>query len=220
MDSANLAICFAPNLLRQEVNDLTSIINTGKQSSIIDTLIEQQEWVFDPYPEEDAMEEDGGEGDDGNAGDQEEELELSQAAAEYSAPMVADENEYELIEEGIEARSRGVERQGDKDGSGLEEGEYEDEDEAHVELQQQTLHDYQDEILGQHEQEYRQDQEYFAVENDPHRHYESAPALKTMVAAMTTVAAPVVTATCFPPAGHVEEREEGRSLPGVSKSPF
>ncbi|KAF9190183.1 Rho GTPase-activating protein 21 [Haplosporangium sp. Z 767] len=53
MDSANLAICFAPNLLRQEVNDLTSIINTGKQSSIIDTLIEQREWVFDPYPEED-----------------------------------------------------------------------------------------------------------------------------------------------------------------------
>ncbi|KAI8601464.1 Rho GTPase activation protein [Dissophora ornata] len=53
MDSANLAICFAPNLLRQEVDDLTSIINTGKQSSIIDTLIEQREWVFDPYPEED-----------------------------------------------------------------------------------------------------------------------------------------------------------------------
>ncbi|KAG0366976.1 Rho GTPase-activating protein 21 [Gamsiella multidivaricata] len=56
MDSANLAICFAPNLLRQEVNDLTSIINTGKQSSIIDTLIEQREWVFDPYPEDDEEE--------------------------------------------------------------------------------------------------------------------------------------------------------------------
>ncbi|KAF9940762.1 hypothetical protein BGZ65_006224 [Modicella reniformis] len=53
MDSANLAICFAPNLLRQEVDDLTSIINTGKQSSIVDTLIEQREWVFDPYPEDD-----------------------------------------------------------------------------------------------------------------------------------------------------------------------
>ncbi|KAG0263657.1 Rho GTPase-activating protein 21 [Mortierella polycephala] len=56
MDSANLAICFAPNLLRQEVDDLTSIINTGKQSSIIDTLIEQREWIFDPYPEEDEEE--------------------------------------------------------------------------------------------------------------------------------------------------------------------
>ncbi|KAF9979936.1 Rho GTPase-activating protein 21 [Mortierella antarctica] len=53
MDSANLAICFAPNLLRQQVDDMTSIINTGKQSSIIDTLIEQREWIFDPYPEED-----------------------------------------------------------------------------------------------------------------------------------------------------------------------
>ncbi|KAI8350553.1 hypothetical protein B0O80DRAFT_458071 [Mortierella sp. GBAus27b] len=53
MDSANLAICFAPNLLRQQVDDLSSIINTGKQSSIIDTLIEQREWVFDPYPEDD-----------------------------------------------------------------------------------------------------------------------------------------------------------------------
>ncbi|KAF9433946.1 Rho GTPase-activating protein 21 [Entomortierella beljakovae] len=53
MDSANLAICFAPNLLRQEVDDLTSIINTGKQSSIVNTLIEQQEWIFDPYPEDD-----------------------------------------------------------------------------------------------------------------------------------------------------------------------
>lgn len=64
MDSANLAICFAPNLLRQEVDDLTSIINTGKQSSIIDTLIEQREWVFDPYPEDDEEEEEveGGQG--------------------------------------------------------------------------------------------------------------------------------------------------------------
>ncbi|KAF9422288.1 hypothetical protein BGZ94_008614 [Podila epigama] len=52
MDSANLAICFAPNLLRQQVDDLTSIINTGKQSSIVDTLIEQREWIFDPYPED------------------------------------------------------------------------------------------------------------------------------------------------------------------------
>ncbi|KAF9215977.1 Rho GTPase-activating protein 21 [Podila verticillata] len=60
MDSANLAICFAPNLLRQEVDDLTSIINTGKQSSIVDTLIEQREWVFDPYPEDDDEEEEGG----------------------------------------------------------------------------------------------------------------------------------------------------------------
>ncbi|KAF9277300.1 hypothetical protein BGZ68_009398 [Mortierella alpina] len=59
MDSANLAICFAPNLLRQQVDDLTSIINTGKQSSIIDTLIEQREWVFDPYPEEEEDEEEG-----------------------------------------------------------------------------------------------------------------------------------------------------------------
>ncbi|KAG0349616.1 Rho GTPase-activating protein 12 [Podila humilis] len=58
MDSANLAICFAPNLLRQEVDDLTSIINTGKQSSIVDTLIEQREWVFDPYPEDEDEEED------------------------------------------------------------------------------------------------------------------------------------------------------------------
>ncbi|KAG0093592.1 Rho GTPase-activating protein 21 [Podila epicladia] len=62
MDSANLAICFAPNLLRQEVDDLTSIINTGKQSSIVDTLIEQREWVFDPYPEEDEEDEQGGQG--------------------------------------------------------------------------------------------------------------------------------------------------------------
>lgn len=62
MDSANLAICFAPNLLRQEVDDLTSIINTGKQSSIVDTLIEQREWVFDPYPEEDEEDEEGGQG--------------------------------------------------------------------------------------------------------------------------------------------------------------
>ncbi|KAG0036060.1 Rho GTPase-activating protein 21 [Podila clonocystis] len=60
MDSANLAICFAPNLLRQEVDDLTSIINTGKQSSIVDTLIEQREWLFDPYPEDDEEEEEGG----------------------------------------------------------------------------------------------------------------------------------------------------------------
>lgn len=59
MDSANLAICFAPNLLRQEVDDLTSIINTGKQSSIVDTLIEQREWVFDPYPEDDEEDEEG-----------------------------------------------------------------------------------------------------------------------------------------------------------------
>ncbi|KAF9971833.1 hypothetical protein BGZ73_005126 [Actinomortierella ambigua] len=57
MDSANLAICFAPNLLRQEVDDLTSIINTGKQSSIVDTLIEQREWIFDPYPTEEDEEE-------------------------------------------------------------------------------------------------------------------------------------------------------------------
>ncbi|KAG0050826.1 hypothetical protein BGZ83_004411 [Gryganskiella cystojenkinii] len=63
MDSANLAICFAPNLLRQEVDDISSIINTGKQSSIIDTLIEQREWVFDPYPveEDDEGEDDAGE---------------------------------------------------------------------------------------------------------------------------------------------------------------
>ncbi|KAF9113006.1 hypothetical protein BGX27_002402, partial [Mortierella sp. AM989] len=56
MDSANLAICFAPNLLRQEVDDITSIINTGKQSSIVDTLIEQRDWIFDPYPEDDEEE--------------------------------------------------------------------------------------------------------------------------------------------------------------------
>lgn len=73
MDSANLAICFAPNLLRQEVDDLTSIINTGKQSSIVDTLIEQREWVFDPYPEDDEEEEEeggGGQGDKENAPEQ------------------------------------------------------------------------------------------------------------------------------------------------------
>ncbi|GJJ73068.1 hypothetical protein EMPS_05426 [Entomortierella parvispora] len=57
MDSANLALVFAPNLLRQEVDDISSIINTGKQSSIIDTLIEQREWVFDPYPPEEEEEE-------------------------------------------------------------------------------------------------------------------------------------------------------------------
>ncbi|KAG0327640.1 hypothetical protein BGZ99_007221 [Dissophora globulifera] len=71
MDSANLAICFAPNLLRQEVDDLTSIINTGKQSSIIDTLIEQREWVFDPYPEEDEDEEGEGGVEAGEAGEDE-----------------------------------------------------------------------------------------------------------------------------------------------------
>ncbi|KAF9579982.1 hypothetical protein BGW38_003543, partial [Lunasporangiospora selenospora] len=72
MDSANLAICFAPNLLRQEVDDLTSIINTGKQSSIIDTMIEQQEWIFDPYPDDDEEEEEEeavGENEDGTATD-------------------------------------------------------------------------------------------------------------------------------------------------------
>jgi len=57
MDSANLALVFAPNLLRQEVDDISSIINTGKQSSIIDTLVEQREWVFDPYPAEEEEEE-------------------------------------------------------------------------------------------------------------------------------------------------------------------
>ncbi|KAF9167701.1 hypothetical protein DFQ26_003489 [Actinomortierella ambigua] len=74
MDSANLAICFAPNLLRQEVDDLTSIINTGKQSSIVDTLIEQREWIFDPYPADDDEEEGGAEAveaeeEGGNVGD-------------------------------------------------------------------------------------------------------------------------------------------------------
>ncbi|KAF8985957.1 hypothetical protein BGZ46_000043 [Entomortierella lignicola] len=63
MDSANLAICFAPNLLRQEVDDLASIINTGKQSSIVDTLIEQREWIFDPYPDDDDEETQEGERD-------------------------------------------------------------------------------------------------------------------------------------------------------------
>lgn len=57
MDSVNLALVFAPDLLRKEVDDISSIINTGKQSSIIDTLIEQREWVFDPYPVEDDEEE-------------------------------------------------------------------------------------------------------------------------------------------------------------------
>ncbi|KAF9354553.1 Rho GTPase-activating protein 21 [Mortierella sp. AD094] len=71
MDSANLAICFAPNLLRQEVDDLTSIINTGKQSSIVDTLIEQREWIFDPYPEDD-------EGDEAQEGDGDAKLEYQQ----------------------------------------------------------------------------------------------------------------------------------------------
>ncbi|KAF9574445.1 hypothetical protein EC968_006429 [Mortierella alpina] len=74
MDSANLAICFAPNLLRQQVDDLTSIINTGKQSSIIDTLIEQREWIFDPYPEEDEEEQEDEE--------EEEEVEVGNERAE------------------------------------------------------------------------------------------------------------------------------------------
>ncbi|KAF9963888.1 hypothetical protein BGZ70_007124 [Mortierella alpina] len=76
MDSANLAICFAPNLLRQQVDDLTSIINTGKQSSIVDTLIEQREWIFDPYPEEDEEEEEEEEEDDRAGDDMDQEARL------------------------------------------------------------------------------------------------------------------------------------------------
>ncbi|KAF9998214.1 Rho GTPase-activating protein 21 [Entomortierella chlamydospora] len=85
MDSANLAICFAPNLLRQEVDDLTSIINTGKQSSIVDTLIEQREWIFDPYPEDDEGEEEALEG-DGDANLEHQQYEQQQSEYNQSEP--------------------------------------------------------------------------------------------------------------------------------------
>ena len=87
MDSANLALVFAPNLLRQEVDDISSIINTGKQSSIIDTLIEQREWVFDPYPVEDDEEEE----------DEEEEERGGSMEEEVSIPA----RDQGILEEGV-----------------------------------------------------------------------------------------------------------------------
>lgn len=101
MDSANLAICFAPNLLRQQVDDLSSIIHTGKQSTIIDALIEQHEWVFDPYPEgdEDLSEVDDdvdgiGEGESSGSGDGENEQETIEVAAATAA--AAEDQELEV----------------------------------------------------------------------------------------------------------------------------
>lgn len=175
MDSANLAICFAPNLLRQEVDDLTSIINTGKQSSIIDTLIEQQEWVFDPYPEE-----------DDETGEQHQQAHH----AATKVPAGAAHEEYEVVGgecDGV--RSRELE---------LEKGDAIDQE---AQFQQQLLQEQRDEIYGQCEQEYQQDEQYFVVDkndlkghNDQQQspHHSSEPVVAT---ATTTTTTATITAT-------------------------
>jgi hypothetical protein len=178
MDSANLAICFAPNLLRQEVDDLTSIINTGKQSSIIDTLIEQQEWVFNPYPEED---------DEG-------EQQALQLAMHHTtnAPVEADE-EYEVVVEEEDGHVRSGDLELEKGGEG-------DDQEAHLHLQKQLLQEQQDEIYRQHEHKYRQDEQFCVVDKDLQGHYEqqqlhphhsSLQAEVPSVSNTTTTAAPI-----------------------------
>ncbi|KAF9903243.1 hypothetical protein BX616_001689, partial [Lobosporangium transversale] len=101
MDSANLAICFAPNLLRQEVNDITSIIHTGKQSSIIDTLIEQRDWVFDPYPEEEGEHQEEQENvtktEDAEAGGHPLEPKVEQDQQDQSHPHYHSQSEHEQL---------------------------------------------------------------------------------------------------------------------------
>ncbi|KAK5810010.1 Rho GTPase activation protein [Linnemannia elongata] len=189
MDSANLAICFAPNLLRQEVDDLTSIINTGKQSSIIDTLIEQQEWVFDPYPEE-----------DDETGDQQQQV--HHAVTKLPADMV--DEEYE----DIGGESDGV-RSHEQE---LEKGDTNDQ-EAH--FQQQLLQEQQDEIYRHRAQEYRQDEQFFEVDEtnlqghyDQQKHHhlsseanvEPVPATATTTTTTTTAMITTTALTTSPPA--------------------
>ncbi|KAF9920559.1 hypothetical protein FBU30_009602 [Linnemannia zychae] len=158
MDSANLAICFAPNLLRQEVNDLTSIINTGKQSSIIDTLIEQQEWVFDPYPEEDDdVGDDHAVSGGGGRGEQEGQV-LQGSAAELSMRESDVDQGYEVV-----AEYRETDNEEDKEGRLTQ-------DESYLDLQQQFKQELRDENSQQVEQEFRQDQDYFVVDTKDQRY--------------------------------------------------
>lgn len=201
MDSANLAICFAPNLLRQEVNDLTSIINTGKQSSIIDTLIEQQEWVFDPYPEED---------DEG-------EQQALQVATHHTnkAPVEFDEDEVTVEEDDDHVRSRDMK---------LETGREGDDQEAFMHLQEQLLQEQQDDIYQQRGYEYRQDEQFFVVDKDLQGHYEQQPLHPHLSSPQAEV--PIVpTSTTITTAALVSSSPAYTDLPddkssGGSKDPF
>ncbi|KAF9107082.1 hypothetical protein BGX29_007444 [Mortierella sp. GBA35] len=176
--TTKMAICFAPNLLRQQVDDLTSIINTGKQSSIIDTLIEQQEWVFDPYPEEDdeAVLEGGG-------GGEAEEVDVD-VFGEDTERIVA---EGDYFEEG--------DRLDDHQGIGTQ-------------LQQQLLQEQQDEIYRQREREYHQDEQYFGhvvdgsvVDSPPQAQPAVVPVAATTTTTTTTTTSPTgTTRETLPPA--------------------
>lgn len=196
MDSANLAICFAPNLLRQEVDDLTSIINTGKQSSIIDTLIEQQEWVFDPYPEE-----------EDETGEQQQQVHH----AATKVPAEAADEEYEVVGGEIDGvRSRELE---------MKKG---DADDQEAPFQQQLLQEQQDEMYRQREQEYRQDEQFFVVDKNDlqghhdqqqHPHHSSeadvVPVLATATTTTTTTTASITaTAPISSPTTYTDQREE------------
>ncbi|KAF9140514.1 hypothetical protein BGX30_006403 [Mortierella sp. GBA39] len=205
MDSANLAICFAPNLLRQEVDDLTSIINTGKQSSIIDTLIEQQEWVFDPYPEE-----------DDETDEQQQEEEVHHAATKV--PTEAADEEYEVVGgESDGVRSRELEL---KTGA--------DDQDAH--FQQQLLQDQQDEIYRQRKQEHRQDEQLFE-KNDLQGHYDQkqhpfhssetdvVPVPATATTTTTTTTATITTAAPISSPPAYTDQREGKNTSG-SNDPF